>query len=104
MSIDSNEAIVEVPKNYLVHKERLEKPEEKRIIDGCLEKVTGRKINVKIIVSKNGFQLAEIKSSRRGVVQEGKNKNPDDIKNEPMVKKAIEFFDGSIVNVREVKV
>ena len=38
LSIDDNDAIVEVPKNYLVHKERLEKPEEKRIIDGCLEK------------------------------------------------------------------
>ena len=95
--------IVEVPKNYLVHKERLEKPEEKRIIDGCLEKVTGRKINVKIIVSKNGLQVADKKSSSRGVAQEGKNKESDDIKNEPMVKKAIEFFDGSIVNVRGVK-
>ena len=103
LSIDDNDVIVEVPKNYLVHKERLEKPEEKRIIDGCLEKVTGRKINVKIIVSKNGLQVADNKSSSHGVVQEGKNKESDDIKNEPMVKKAIEFFDGSIVNVREVK-
>jgi hypothetical protein len=37
------------------------------------------------------------------VVQEGKSKKSDDIKNEPMVKKAIEFFDGSIVNIREEK-
>ncbi|MCP4373126.1 MAG: hypothetical protein GY797_34220, partial [Deltaproteobacteria bacterium] len=103
LSINDNDAIVEVPKNYLVHKERLEKPEEKRIIDGCLEKVTGRKINVKIVVSENGFQLTDNKSSNHGVAQEGNSKKPDDIKNEPMVKKAVEFFDGSIVNVREVK-
>ncbi|KHE93861.1 MAG: DNA polymerase III subunit gamma/tau [Candidatus Scalindua rubra] len=103
LNIDDNEAIVEVPKNYLVHKERLEKPEEKRIIDGCLEKVTGKKIHVKFIVSKNGFKVVENKSSGHGVVQEGKSKKSDDIKNEPMVKKAIEFFDGSIVNVREEK-
>ena len=103
LSIDDNDAIVEVPKNYLVHKERLEKPEEKRIIDGCLEKVTGKKIHVKIIVSKNGFQASDNKSSSHGVVQEGKRKKLDDIKNEPMVKKAVEFFDGSIVNVREEK-
>ena len=103
LSIDGNDAIVEVPKNYLVHKERLEKPEEKRIIDSCLEKVTGRKVSVKIIVSKNGFQVADNKSSSHGVVQEGKKKKLEDIKNEPMVKKAIEFFDGSIVNVREEK-
>ncbi|MCR4290251.1 MAG: DNA polymerase III subunit gamma/tau [Candidatus Scalindua sp.] len=103
LNIDYNEAIVEVPKNYLVHKERLEKPEEKRIIDGCLEKVTGKKIHVKFIVSKNGFKVVENKSSGHGVVQEGKSKKSDDIKNEPMVKKVIEFFDGSIVNVREEK-
>jgi DNA polymerase-3 subunit gamma/tau len=103
LNIDDNEAIVEVPKNYLVHKERLEKPEEKRIIDSCLEKVTGKKIHVKIIVSKNGFQVVDNKSSGQGVVQEGKSKKLDDIKNEPMVKKAIAFFDGSIVNVREEK-
>ncbi|MHC4321417.1 MAG: DNA polymerase III subunit gamma/tau [Planctomycetota bacterium] len=103
LNIDDNEAIVEVPKNYLVHKERLEKPEEKRIIDSCLEKVTGKKIRVKIVVSKNGFQAVDNKSSGHGVVQEGKSKKLDDIKNEPMVKKAIAFFDGSIVNVREEK-
>ena len=103
LSIDDNEAIVEVPKNYLFHKERLEKPEEKRIIDGCLEEVTGKKIHLKIIVSKNDFQVVDNKSSGHGVVQEGKSKKSDDIKNEPMVKKAIEFFDGSIVNIREEK-
>lgn len=103
LSIDDNEAIVEVPKNYLFHKERLEKPEEKRIINGCLEEVTGKKIHLKIIVSKNDFQVVDNKSSGHGVVQEGKSKKSDDIKNEPMVKKAIEFFDGSIVNIREEK-
>jgi hypothetical protein len=56
LNIDNNEAIVEVPKNYLIHKERLEKPEEKRIIDGCLEKVTGKKIHVRFIVSKNDIK------------------------------------------------
>ena len=55
LSIDDNDAIVEVPKNYLVHKERLEKPEEKRIIDGCLEKVTGKKIHVKNYSLKKWF-------------------------------------------------
>ncbi len=103
LNIDGNEAIVEVPKNYLVHKERLEKPEEKRIINGCLEKVTGKKIHVKFIVSKNGFNIVENSNSSQGLVQERKKIKLDDIKDEPMVKKAIEFFDGSIVNIREEK-
>ncbi|MHC4269052.1 MAG: DNA polymerase III subunit gamma/tau [Planctomycetota bacterium] len=102
LNIDDNEAVVEVPKNYLIHKERLEKPEEKRIIDNCLEKVTGKKLRVKFIVSKNGYKIADNnKNNKHVVVQEGRGKRlEDDIKEEPMVKKTIEFFDGSIVNVK----
>ncbi len=103
LNIEDNELVVEVPKNYHIHKERLEKPEEKRIIDNCLEKVTGRKLHVKFIVSKNGYKIADNnnKSNRHGVVQEGRNKKlEEDIKKEPKVKKTIEFFDGSIVNVK----
>ena len=104
LNIDDNDAIIEIPKNYLIHKERLEKPEEKRIINGCLEKVMGKKAQVKFIVSKNGFRVADNTNSGHGVVQEGKKKQLDyDVKNEPKVKKAVEFFEGSIVNIREEK-
>ncbi len=104
LNIDDNEAIIEIPKNYLIHKERLEKPEEKRIINGCLEKVMGKKAQVKFIVSKNGFRAADNTNSGHGVVQEGKKKKLDyDVKNEPKVKKTVEFFEGSIVNIREEK-
>ncbi len=104
LNIDDNEAVVEFPRNYFIHKERLEKPEEKRIIEGCLEKVTGKKIQVKFTISKNGHKTTNIKDSKHGLVQEKKHKGvEDDVKNEPMVKKTIEFFDGSIVNVRGEK-
>jgi DNA polymerase III gamma/tau subunit len=104
LNIDNKEAVVEFPKNYLIHKERLEKPDEKRIIEGCLEKVTGKKIQVKFTISKNGHKVTNIKSSKHGLVQERKRKEvEDEVKNEPMVKKTIEFFDGSIVNVRGEK-
>ena len=100
LNIDDNEAIVEFPGNYLIHKERLEKPGEKRIIEGCLEKVTGKKIHVKFIISKNGHKITNNIVDRQGLVQERKNKGlEDNVKNEPMVKKTIEFFDGSIVNI-----
>jgi len=104
LNIDNKEAVVEFPKNYLIHKERLEKPDEKRIIEGCLEKVTGKKIQVKFTISKNGHKATNIKGSKHGLVQERKRKEvEDEVKNEPMVKKTIEFFDGSIVNVRGEK-
>jgi len=101
LNIDDNEAVVEFPGNYLIHKEKLEKPEEKRIIESCLEKVTGKKIQVKFTISKNGHKITNNKDGKHGLVQERKHKGlEDDVKNEPMVKKTIEFFDGSIVNIR----
>lgn len=104
LNIDDNEAVVEFPANCRIHKERLEKTEEKRIIEGCLEKVTGKKIQVRFTVSKNGHKATTIKGSKHGLVQERKRKEvEDEVKNEPMVKKTIEFFDGSIVNVRGEK-
>jgi DNA polymerase-3 subunit gamma/tau len=104
LNIDDNEAIVEFPGNCLIHKERLEKPGEKRIIEGCIEKVTGKKIHVKFTISKNGHKITKNIDDRRGLVQERKNKElEDNVKNEPMVKKTIEFFDGSIVNIRGEK-
>ncbi len=104
LNIDDNEAVVELPSNYRIHKERLEKPEEKRIIEGCLEKVTGKKIQVKFTISKNGHKVTNNTGSKHGLVQERKRKEVEDgVKNEPMVKKTIEFFDGSIVNVRGEK-
>jgi DNA polymerase III subunit gamma/tau len=104
LNIDDNEAIVEFPGNCLIHKERLEKPGEKRIIEGCLEKVTGKKIHVKFTISKNGHKITNNIDDRQGLVQERKNKGlEDNVKNEPMVKKTIEFLDGSIVNIRGEK-
>lgn len=104
LNIDDNEAIVEFPGNCLIHKERLEKPGEKRIIEGCIEKVTGKKIHVKFTISKNGHKITNNIDDRQGLVQERKNKGlEDNVKNEPMVKKTIEFFDGSIVNIRGEK-
>ena len=104
LNIDDNEAVVEFPRNCRIHKERLEKPEEKRIIEGCLEKVTGKKIQVRFTISKNGYKITNNKGGKHGLVQERKHKGLEDIvRNEPMVKKTIEFFDGSIVNVRGEK-
>ena len=63
--------------------------------------MTGKKIHIKFIISKNGHKITGKKDDRYEPVKERKNRGlEDDIKNEPMVKKTIEFFDGSIVNVK----
>ncbi|ODS31102.1 MAG: DNA polymerase III gamma/tau subunit [Candidatus Scalindua rubra] len=98
LNIDDSEVIVEFPKNYVIHKERLEKPAEKRIIEGCLEKVTGKKFHVRLAISKNGREINN-ENMRHGIIQKNKDEGieDDDVKNEPMVKKTIKIFNGSIV-------
>jgi len=91
LNFTDNEVVLELPGNYLIHKERLEKPEEKRIIEACIEKVTGKKIPVRLTISKNG---------RRIVIKNKDEKIGNDVINDPIVKRTREIFDGSIVNMR----
>jgi DNA polymerase-3 subunit gamma/tau len=91
LNFADNEVLLEFPGNYRIHKERLEKPEEKRIIEACIEKITGKKIPVRLTISKNG---------RRIVPKNKDEKIGDDVINDPIVKKTREIFDGSIVNIR----
>ncbi len=91
LNFTDNEIVLELPGNYLIHKERLEKPGEKRIIEACIEKVTGKKIPVRLTISKNG---------RRIVIKNKDEKMGNDVINDPIVKKTREIFDGSIVNIR----
>ncbi len=91
LNFADNEVLLEFPGNYMIHKERLEKPEEKRIIEACIEKITGKKIPVRLTISKNGRRIGT------------KNKDEsigNDVINDPIVKRTKEIFDGSIVNIR----
>ncbi len=91
LNFADNEVLLEFPGNYLIHKERLEKPEEKRIIEACIEKITGKKIPVRLTISKNGRRIGtKNKDERIG----------NDVINDPIVKRTREIFDGSIVNIR----
>ncbi len=91
LNFADNEVVLEFPGNYLIHKERLEKPGEKRIIEACIEKITGKKIPVRLTISKNG---------RRIVTKNKDERIGDDVINDPVVKRTREIFDGSIVNIR----
>jgi len=100
LSFKDNEVILEFPGNYLIHKEKLEKPVERRIVENCIEKVTGMKFRVRLTISKNGRKIAENDIRNRGIPNNERKRVDDGIVNDPMVKKTLEIFDGSIVNIR----
>ena len=98
--IDNKEAVLELPANYLIHKKRLEKQEEKQIIEKCLEKVTGNKIQVRLTISKNRRRIkGESEGNERESI-DAIGKNKEDVMSEPIVKKTTEMLNGSIVNIR----
>ena len=100
LNFADNEVLLEFPGNYLIHKERLEKPGEKRIIEECIEKVTGKKIHVRLTISKNGRNIMG-EDMRGKIVTKNKGERiENDVINDPIVKRTKEIFDGSIVNIK----
>lgn len=103
LAINSGEATLELPANYLIHKKRLEKPEEKQLIEKCFEQVVGNIVQVRLTISKNGRRMEPDTTRSEPLTGNMSEKNREAIMNEPIVKKTTEILDGSIVNIRRGK-
>ena len=115
----NNQVIVEFPKEFNIHKERIERPAEKGIIEQIAEEITGEKIKLKVVLSDNLKKKADnpekICKSVQSRVEENKvsdseqSTNDDasvddkDIMNNNFIKNAIKIFDGRIVDVRRIE-
>ncbi|MCP5004943.1 MAG: DNA polymerase III subunit gamma/tau [Planctomycetes bacterium] len=101
LSISSNEATVGLPANYLIHKKRLEKSEEKQLIEKSLEKVVGNIVQVRLTISQNGRRMETTEDD--SVMTRVHNGSKEAIMKEPIVKKTTDILNGSIVNIRRRK-
>ncbi len=128
INVSDDEIVLELPKEYQFHKEHLEKPNEKKAIEKYAEEVVGRKVRLKLTLSDQSKTDTSIKKTEidmptidisEQVVNIDKKKDPEmtkediinkdlpvtkeDIINKDCVKKAIEIFDGRIVDIRRIK-
>jgi hypothetical protein len=103
LTIKSGEATLELPANYLIHKKRLEKPEEKQLIEKCLEQVVGNIVQVRLTISKNGRKMESYSTRNESLTRNVNEQSREAIMNEPIVKKTTEILNGSIVNIRRGK-
>ena len=114
----SNQVIVlEFPGNLRFHKERIEMPDERKIIEDFAEAIIGKKIKLKLTLSEKTKKVVTTKEpyqdkkeidngeSNIGTNRINNNSSMRDetIVNNDCVKKAIEIFDGHIVDIRRVK-
>lgn len=103
LTLNKSEATLELPANYLIHKKRLEKPEEKLLIEKCFEHVVGNKVQVRLTISQNGRRMGTESTGNDLMAGNMRKGNKEAVMSEPMVKKTTEILNGSIVNIRRRK-
>ncbi|MGR3177173.1 MAG: DNA polymerase III subunit gamma/tau, partial [Candidatus Anammoxibacter sp.] len=125
----NQQIVLEFPRNLRFHKEQMESPDKKNIIEGFAEAVIGRKIKLKVTLSEkaatpkaqsadkqkidnktSNVKTSNVNTSNITISNIGTNRTNNDstirdevIVNNDCVQKAIEIFDGHIVDIRRVK-
>ena len=116
---NNHQVTVEVPKEFNIHKERIERPAEKGLIEQIAEEITGEKIKLKVVLSDNLKEKADspektCKSVQAPLAEDkvldaDQSTNDDvpvndkDLMNNNFIKNAIKIFDGRIVDVRRTE-
>jgi hypothetical protein len=110
IKLENSEIVIGFSKK--IYKERLEHSEEITLIEQCIEEIFGRKIKAKMVIleGKRADSLHEGNRTQGAPSsppllspsgEEGRVDGlPDTVEAEPMVKKVLELFGGSVVNVR----
>ncbi|MCF6150156.1 MAG: DNA polymerase III subunit gamma/tau [Candidatus Kuenenia sp.] len=98
VSCESGVLVVEFPRNYSFHKQKLDQPEEKKIIEDCVKEAVREVIEVRLVVSENGRHEENSQGQSSG--DDGGAQQTDDIVfSDPAVKKTLELFDGRVIKV-----
>jgi len=92
------EVTVEFPANCAFHKERLNQPEEKKIVEECVGEVAQGNIRCKFALSRNG-EVRKSEETPDAVSSAPKAINAE--VSEPSVKRTLEMFNGHIVRVNK---
>lgn len=107
---------IEFPNDFHFHKERLEKPEKKCQIEEVVESVVGGKIKLEFTLSKEAVKKdfkKDTNNDKQGMYKKTSHIEDSSISNNlsihdksiinnDCVQKAVEIFDGSIVEVRRI--
>ncbi|MGR3319539.1 MAG: DNA polymerase III subunit gamma/tau [Candidatus Anammoxibacter sp.] len=114
----NQQIVLEFPSNLRFHKERIETPDEKKIIEEFAEAITGKRIKLKLTLSEKAKEttapketyvdkrIIDNKISNVGTnnrINSDSSIRNETIVNNDCVKKAIEIFEATNVEIRRVK-
>ncbi|HHT9124352.1 MAG TPA: DNA polymerase III subunit gamma/tau [Candidatus Brocadiia bacterium] len=97
IKLENGEIIIGFSKK--IYKEQLEHAEERTLIEQCIEEILGRKIMAKMVILE-GIPIQNGECEMRNNEKQKHAEFPNSVEAEPMVKKVLELFGGSVVNVR----
>ncbi len=118
VSCENGEIVIELPKECMMHKERLEgRPDERKMVEECAEAVLGEKVRAKFVLaekeSEQSLKAAAARSAAYKSESEatGGNENKPAVEARPTqdvnsikdenVQKAVEIFEGRIVDIQK---
>lgn len=95
LSFGDGRLTIGFPKNYTLHKEALEKPENRSLIENIAEEILGKKIRVNFITRDIPAEEPAAGAAKDG--QKNARYAGSNILKEPFIQSALEVFDGRIV-------
>ncbi|MBW7942073.1 MAG: hypothetical protein H3C64_06630 [Candidatus Kuenenia stuttgartiensis] len=97
VSSDAGVLVVAFPRKFLFQKERLEQPEEKKLIENCAKEVVPGFMELKLVLSEK--EEPEENRQSQSLDNGGAQQINDTVFSEPAVKKTLELFDGRVIKV-----
>ncbi len=97
VSSDEGVLVVAFPRKFLFQKERLEQPEEKKLIENCAKEVVPGFRELKLVLSEK--EGPEENRQGQNLDNGGAQQINDTVFSEPAVKKTLELFDGRVIKV-----
>lgn len=98
LSSDEGVLVVAFSRKFLFQKERLEQPEEKKLIENCAKEVVPGFRELKLVLSEKE-EPEENRQSQSLDNGGGAQQINDTVFSEPAVKKTLELFDGRVIKV-----
>ena len=97
IKLENGEIVIGFSKKFF--KEQLEHSEERILIEQCIEEILGRKIRTKMVLLE-GIPMQNGECGMRNNEKQKHSAIPNSAETEPVVRKVLELFGGSVVNVR----
>jgi len=99
LTLEESTVVVGFDLSSIFHKERIEEPARRRILDEEVRKIFGEGVKTRIASINEGEAPDELAHPESRKAPESESKVREQVLEEPMVQKILQSFDGQIINI-----